>query len=593
MKRILLLGLVIVVAAGGYGYWYFQKNLQVELPEYASATKTMWLEQNWTEAQRDWYHHADQGTQTFGVPYEWFVALAQPVVAWNPGLLTDPAYMDRFGFIPAQAGALPVGFGQGGVMLHQDGSPWLNPQTKKPMKRVGLTCAACHTGRFTYQGKEVLVDGGPALTNLGAFRMALGLSVAFTNYWPPRRDAFVDRVLGPGASPAAKDALKAELANVWGEFQAVGKLDAGVAATTVTEGFARLDALNRIGNTVFALDQGLLQNYVGYSAPVHYPRIWDASWFDWVQYNASIQQPMVRNAGEALGVSAGVNLVGGKLPLFSSTVQVPTITAMEELLAGKQPDENSGFNGLKAPKWPADVLPPIDTKRAADGEKLYGQLCAGCHLPAVSTPAFWASDKWLPSNPAGERYLHVEPVSAAHIGTDPAQAADMAARKVTVLPGLGLDTDKFGFALGELVGKTVNTWYDSQTPPTPQADRDRMNGNRPNGIQAPIAYKVRPLDGIWATPPYLHNGSVPTLYDLLSPVNERPASFTLGNREYDPVHVGYRTDAIEGGFVMDTSVRGNWNKGHEFANAPGQPGVIGRLLTPDERLALVEYLKTL
>jgi mono/diheme cytochrome c family protein len=383
--------------------------------------------------------------------------------------------------------------------------------------------------------------------------------------------------------------LKAELANVWGEFQAVAKLDAGVAASTVTEGFARLDALNRIGNTVFALDQGLLQNYVGYSAPVHYPRIWDASWFDWVQYNASIQQPMVRNAGEALGVSAGVNLVGGKLPLFASSVQVVTITAMEQLLAGKQPDENSGFNGLKAPAWPAE-LPPIDTKRKAAGEKLYGELCAGCHLPAVSTPAFWASDKWLPPNQAGERYLHVTPMS---IGTDPAQAADMAARKVAVLPALGLDTDKFGFALGELVEKTVNFWYDSQTPPTSQADRDRMNGSRPNGIQAPVAYKVRPLDGIWATPPYLHNGSVPTLYDLLSPVAERPAHFILGNREYDPVHVGYVTDPLPGGFDIDTAVRGNTNMGHEFADAPGKPGVIGRLLTPDERLALVEYLKTL
>ena len=52
-----------------------------------------------------------------------------------------------------------------------------------------------------------------------------------------------------------------------------------------------------------------------------------------------------------------------------------------------------------------------------------------------------------------------------------------------------------------------------------------MNGYRPVGVRAPLQYKVRPLNGIWATPPYLHNGSVPTLYALLSPVEERPKKF--------------------------------------------------------------------
>ena len=70
-----------------------------------------------------------------------------------------------------------------------------------------------------------------------------------------------------------------------------------------------------------------------------------------------------------------------------------------------------------------------------------------------------------------------------------------------------------------------------------------MNGHRNNGIQAPLAYKVRPLNGIWATPPYLHNGSVPNLYALLSPVAERPKTFYLGHRDYDPVCVGYQIAA--------------------------------------------------
>ena len=139
-----------------------------------------------------------------------------------------------------------------------------------------------------------------------------------------------------------------------------------------------------------------------------------------------------------------------------------------------------------------------------------------------------------------------------------------------------------------------------------------MNGFRPNGIRDGIpgpdgavrtAYKARPLNGVWATAPFLHNGSVPTLYDLLSPWTERPRSFWLGNREFDPVKVGYRTEPIQGGFrlvAVDANgqfVRGNGNGGHLFESpaTPEQrrPGTIGRYLEPQERRALVEYLKTL
>jgi hypothetical protein len=170
----------------------------------------------------------------------------------------------------------------------------------------------------------------------------------------------------------------------------------------------------------------------------------------------------------------------------------------------------------------------------------------------------------------------------------------------------------YGPALGQIVEKVVTHWYDMQTPPTPVADRDRMNGFRPNGIRDGIgdpgatvpAYKARPLDGIWATAPYLHNGSVPTLYDLLSPYTERPRDFWLGNREFDPVKVGYVTTQIAGAFRLVTAdartgapVRGNGNGGHLF-ETPGdpahpRPGTIGPTLTPADRRALVEYLKTL
>jgi len=146
--------------------------------------------------------------------------------------------------------------------------------------------------------------------------------------------------------------------------------------------------------------------------------------------------------------------------------------------------------------------------------------------------------------------------------------------------------------LGTLVEKVVDRWYATQTPPVPDAVRQQMSGNRANGIQAPLAYKARPLDGIWSTPPYLHNGSVPSLYALLSPVAERARKFFLGGREFDPVNVGYSEAPFDGGFEVDTSTPGNLNTGHEFNDGTGK-GIIGRRLQPDERRALVEYLKTI
>ena len=73
---------------------------------------------------------------------------------------------------------------------------------------------------------------------------------------------------------------------------------------------------------MFSIDLKKPENYAGSSAPVHYPRIWNTPWFDWVQYNGSIMQPMVRNAGESLGVSAELNLTEPSKGLYKSSVDV-------------------------------------------------------------------------------------------------------------------------------------------------------------------------------------------------------------------------------------------------------------------------------
>jgi len=586
--------------------WLFTEyhDLTVVLPTYPPMGNVVWLDQNWTQAQRGWFHHADQGTQTFGIPYEWFIALEQPALSLSvPALLSAPSYLDRYGFITADSGdsELPIGFAHGGQSLDVAGTPLRNPQTNTEMTSLGLTCAACHTGRFTYQGTSVLIDGGPALTDVQNFQKAVGLSIVYTRLVPGRFARFADRVLGPGASDDAKSSLRKQFDAVYKQITDVNRLEKSVHANAVGEGFARLDALNRIGNTVFALDIDHHENFVAYSAPVHFPRIWDSSWFEWVQYNGSIQQPMTRNAGEALGVRATVNFPAARDQLPTSSVHVDIIFQLERLLAGDTPPTaKNRFTGLASPKWPDKILPPINMNLAAEGATLYRAHCKGCHLPATSDPDFWTASQWLPANAAGERYLDLNMIDIERVGTDPAEAEDMKNRTVALPTSLEITNDSgqvvasdgFGSALREVVTGVVNRWYDSQSPPVPPALREKMNGFRPDGVRAWLKYKARPLNGIWATPPYLHNGSVPNLYALLSPVAERPKTFYLGNREYDPVNVGYRTEGFPGGSELDTSIRGNTNTGHEFNNGSGK-GIIGPLLSPNERLALIEYLKTL
>ncbi|MGA9990803.1 MAG: cytochrome c, partial [Thiobacillaceae bacterium] len=102
-------------------------------------------------------------------------------------------------------------------------------------------------------------------------------------------------------------------------------------------------------------------------------------------------------------------------------------------------------------------------------------------------------------------------------------------------------------------------------------------------------YDNAPLDGIWLRAPYLHNGSVPTLWNLLQPAANRPKVFWRGDDLYDPKKVGFVSDqAQEGGkryFRYDTTVPGNGNHGHEGK-------AYGTGLSPGEKWALIEYLKT-
>jgi mono/diheme cytochrome c family protein len=175
---------------------------------------------------------------------------------------------------------------------------------------------------------------------------------------------------------------------------------------------------------------------------------------------------------------------------------------------------------------------PIDYGLAAAGKPVYQRYCADCHE-------------------VGARYYG----------------------KVTPLKELGTDPERsksFDHAMADRMN-TIGEGYPW-----------KFNRFRPTD-----GYANHPLDGIWLRAPYLHNGSVPTLRDLLKPANARPAMFYRGNDVYDARNVGFvsNVETADGRtfFKFDSGDRGNGNGGHLY----------GIELSEDDKNALIEYLKTL
>ena len=240
---------------------------------------------------------------------------------------------------------------------------------------------------------------------------------------------------------------------------------------------------------------------------------------------------------------------------------------------------------LAPPKWPEEVLGKIDRDKAAVGEELFAENCAKCHS---TWPHRWSEPKLQ-----GKRFIENALVPHDLVGTDPMQfAATQFDPKPAYIAGRMsefLDTPYQG--ANDRPGRRdhESALVEDEGQGARQAELDRRSSSRTPRASATRArpaltqpvYKAGPRDGIWATPPYLHNGSVPSLYELLSPARERPKTFFIGS-EFDPVKVGVDTTGNSGKFAFDTALVGNSNAGHSFEDGPSGKGVIGRLLS-DER----------
>lgn len=556
-------------------------------PEPPRSTTLRFVDQGWTEDDRALFYYTPQGTELHGLRYDWFRALE---LAGSRERLADPRVLSRFGFLydprqfdpdyappPYNPANLPVG-----LTFHRDAA--------SGEAMLDITCAACHTGQLEYRGTSIRIDGGPgrhalAATQMGQFAATLMLSMQATATNPFAFDRFAREVLGT-RYPDDKATLRDRLGTVIDAFTIEAYHGLAKGLYPVAEGWGRIDALDHIANTVFGDDLDP-DNYKVGNAPVSLPHLWDIWKFDWVQWNGSVGQPMARNVGEAIGVKARLALLGADgraLPpdqMYDSSVLIPELHCIETTLWK-----------LRPPPWDATLLPPVDPTKAARGRTLFADHCRHCHGPRV-----YAQDKQVTPGKPVEWEMTIVPTT--EIGTDPLVAdnfADYRYDASALDPGdPSLDVIDAGPALSIVTAKVIERQY-AQLELTPLQRWAYDGFGRQIETRPTRGYKARPLHGIWATAPYLHNGSVPTVYDLLLPEEQRPRAFHTGAVEFDPVRLGLaRGKAPASAFRFDTTIPGNRNVGHQFRDdgVNRGDGVIGPALSDDDRFAIIEYLKVM
>lgn len=540
-----------------------------------------WAEQGWTPEQREFYHYTSQGTVL--MPIEWFMALEQPPTGIVD--LVDPFseqpplsnidYLAGFGLLPSPKSALnPWGLPVG-LAVAPDDSPVRGT--------VGPTCAACHTGEIRYRGRYFRVDGSQSMADMVGFIETAYKSLIATQVSSVAPSLgytwgrFSRRVLGNSYNTESDRKLREQVAAFVKPFEWEGFYNLALGIYPTREGYGRTDAIGRIGNRVFGTRLQEPKNLHVANAPVNFPQLWDIWKWDWVQYDGSVAQPMSRNTGEALGVGALTGFLmddGTPNPApgkWATSVHFENLNKIETQL-----------QSLQAPRWPRHILGEVDMNRAKRGRSLFAENCASCHAPRPVLPPGDAMAK-----------LAVTMMDADKIGTDPQRVLNSSQAQYDPSKLLGVPSEKVSLTEGlRTVTENTKNWYYDTVGFTPEQRATYDGFGRPNAVAFNMKYKAVPLDGIWATAPYLHNGSVKNIYDLLSPVNQRAKTFWVGLSDYDPVYLGLGPKSNDMGFEMDTIQTGNANWGHEFNSTKG-PGVIGRLLSHDEKMALIEYLKVL
>ena len=550
----------------------------------------------WNDGLRALYYTQDQGSQM--IPLAWLDALRQ-----TDGRPFLDGSLERYGYLPtgnAVAPGLPVGF---------------TTSNSAQGQMVGMTCAACHVRQITVDHVDYRLDGGPAFADFGAMLVDLDAAV---HHVLSDRTAFASFATAVARTDASKStdarSLRLDVERWWTRFHA---WIAPSVPRARPWGPTRLDAMGLIYNRLAGLDLGsaptdeIPGNIAAADAPTRYPFLWNAPRQDYAQWTGFSQNgndfvALARNLGQLYGVFGTFHPRPAALPdgnpdyLAENSANFAGLGALED--AVKQ---------LGPPVWPW----PVDRALAHRGEAIFNRTtvnggCVACHgiAPGEARPP--AAGTWE--------------TRIQDVGTDRRawktllRAVDTAGLAGAPVPGGPGALGSRDYALFLLKTAVVGSVVELQAVhnakaaaaasapapapkpnPMPMIEAPAMSHERMAGLmdirmepQSPAkpvtdVYEARVLQGIWAAAPYLHNGSVPTLSDLLKPSAERPKTFKVGPA-YDVRAVGLAQDQQASAFVLETTgcedrMSGNSRCGHEY----------GTHLPADEKRALLEYLKTL
>ena len=571
-------------------------------PQSSSATIPVLTDQggNWTATTQEKFYTQDQGSRI--MPLKWISALKQ---ANGLPFLADS--LGRYGYLPNPKNTetnLPVGF----TVAEENGE-----------KIIGMNCSACHSRQIEVSGVSYRIDGGPAITDMQSFLSDLHKAVNTILNNTAAFTEFSHTVLGTTTSKQDEEKLHTAVAT-W--FEPYNAIIQGSLPTESPWGPSRLDAVSMIFNRVTGLDIGtapnhiILENIKRADVPARYPFIWNAPIQDTTQWpgfapNGNRLFGLSRNLGEVFGVFADFHPKKDASRLLKvnyvdhNSANFHVLNKLESLIKKIGP-----------PKWPWK----LDAALVAAGEKVFNkkdpaeenESCADCHGIKEGKTRSLTHKTWA--------------TPLIDVGTDSREVNLLGSQiKTGVLEGAVIfptkpplkAVDSAFSVLGTVVtGSIFQHYLPVELDAKQQKDLNKLDQLKAKfatevekledlgdlgslddlketfEIKKPTAtpsfpYESRVLQGIWATAPYLHNGSVSSLTELLTPSAKRASAFKVGPA-YDIETVGLATEQTKFNFTLKTTDcsdrnSGNSHCGHDY----------GTSFTPQEKKALLEYLKQL
>lgn len=519
------------VGDGRYQHWQIERaRRQAALDEYNAAHADEYAS----------FKNAALGTS--GIP----MIMLRLFPEMFPEIWGPPAeHFARVGFTEdtlEPGRVLPLGLG------YAPSATFQTPAGPVDLNVAQLTCAGCHTGRVINGAGDVQQLIGAPSTQFTRFRTLVYVTVndprysatAFKNAINAKPPGWVYGKTDPAS--LQKEMLERAVFNHAADT-IVGALKAGSVA-----------GATRFAQTLGAYTYGMTPNAPNPSAstPGHLDAI--GAGITIVINPAQLTPEQVRAAVPPKPAMIDIMSVWNQKDRPTAQWDGSIASKIHRNLAAElgvvgRPDKLNMDNVNKTTAYtehlPSNPYPfDIDTASAARGKHLYAEYCASCHAPG-----------------------NTEIFSPAIVGTD-------ANRAIIWTP----------YSMAGLIGALRVGCTDTVTC------------NNPDGTPLPNeqiitnsgGYMAVPLDGIWARAPYLHNGSVPNMYALLT--GDRPASFHRGNIAYDQERMGFVTTPGPFTAVYDTTRSGNSNVGHD---TPEFNGDVDWANEPQKLADLLSYLKTL